>query len=157
MANDAPMTLELAPLPRTQTGPFLILGVDKDASRDAIESGWAQRLIWARKGLIAAPLEDINWARETLGDSAKRHLYDASTLNPDTTAGVLRMLLNKTPISTPLEDEKDLSGFSLPGEIPDAAELRASITAPELPGDLPAARALLEGATRAKIDPWDVF
>ena len=30
---NAPIVLQLAPLPRTQIGPFLILGVDKDASR----------------------------------------------------------------------------------------------------------------------------
>ena len=31
-----PVMLQLAPLPRTQIGPFLILGVDKDADRDTV-------------------------------------------------------------------------------------------------------------------------
>ena len=65
-----PVTVELAPLPRTQVGPFLILGVDKDATKEDIEAGWAQRFIWARRNQIPIPLEDINWARDTLGDSA---------------------------------------------------------------------------------------
>src|SRR5688572_1680666 len=72
MAHDGPLVLKLAPLPRNQVGPFLILGVDKDAPRDAIEAAWAQRLIWARKGQTPVPLEDINWAREVLNDPDRR-------------------------------------------------------------------------------------
>ena len=33
---NTPIVLQLAPLPRTQIGPFLILGVDKDATREVI-------------------------------------------------------------------------------------------------------------------------
>jgi len=33
-----PVMLQLAPLPRTQIGPYLILGVDKDADKETIES-----------------------------------------------------------------------------------------------------------------------
>ncbi len=46
MAANNPVMLQLAPLPRTQIGPFLILGVDKDADKETVESQWAQRLIW---------------------------------------------------------------------------------------------------------------
>src|SRR5437764_11611553 len=87
-----PVQLEIAPLPRMQVGPFLILGADKGADRDAIEACWAQRLIWARKGLTKTPLEDINWARETLCDTERRVRADAASLNVDTTAGVLKAL-----------------------------------------------------------------
>ncbi len=41
-----PVLVDLAPLPRSQIGPFLILGIDKGADRDALEANWAQRLIW---------------------------------------------------------------------------------------------------------------
>src|SRR6516162_2079496 len=87
-----PVILDLAPLPRAQIGPFLILGVDKDADRDAIEAAWAQRLIWARKNLTQSPLEDINWAREMMSDSDRRVRADVGSLNVDTTDGVLKRL-----------------------------------------------------------------
>ena len=67
-----PIVLELAPLPREQVGPFLILGVDKDAGPEQIEANWARRVVWARKGQLDVPLQDVNWAREVLGDHAKR-------------------------------------------------------------------------------------
>ena len=60
MSTSSPLMVELAPLPRSQVGPFLILGVDKDAEKESIEAGWAQRLIWARRNQIPTPLEDVN-------------------------------------------------------------------------------------------------
>ena len=56
-----PVVLELAALPREQLGPFLLLGLDKNADAEAIEASWAQRVIWARKNQIRTPLGDINW------------------------------------------------------------------------------------------------
>ena len=44
-----PVVLELAPLPREQIGPFLILGIEKDATLDQVEAGWAARLKQARR------------------------------------------------------------------------------------------------------------
>src|SRR5438094_899587 len=67
-----PVMLDLAPLPRTQVGPFLLLGLDKDADKDTLEANWAQRLIWARKNQTKAALEDINWAREILSEYERR-------------------------------------------------------------------------------------
>jgi len=46
-----PVILELASLPREQIGPFLLLGLDKDADKEQIEANWARRVIWARKNL----------------------------------------------------------------------------------------------------------
>src|SRR5579862_4026770 len=92
-----PVVLDLAPLPRLQVGPFLILGVDKNAQREAIEAAWAQRLIWARKNLTKTPLEDINWAREVLNDSERRLRADEASLNVDTTDSVLLRLKEQFP------------------------------------------------------------
>ena len=33
-----------------------------------IESNWADRVRWSRKGLLKIPLEDVNWARDGLAD-----------------------------------------------------------------------------------------
>src|SRR3954464_3729464 len=89
---NVPIVLQLAPLPRTQVGPFLILGVDKDASRETIEAAWAEKVKQARRGQIKVPLEDINWAREMLNGKDSRIRCDAVAFNVDTTDGTLRKL-----------------------------------------------------------------
>jgi hypothetical protein len=88
--------IELADLPREQVGPFLLLGLDKSATKEEVDAHWADRLKWARKQLIKVPLEDINWARETLNDVERRVRADAASLNVDTTAGTLRRLAEQT-------------------------------------------------------------
>jgi len=85
--NLEPVLLELATLPREQMGPFLMLGLEKDASKDDIEGHWAERIKWARKGQYNVPLEDINWARELVTDPEKRPAADAASLNADTVDG----------------------------------------------------------------------
>src|SRR5438132_13782945 len=57
MANhdQEPVVLELAPLPREKSGPFLLLGVEKDADKELIEASWARRVIGARKNQISVP------------------------------------------------------------------------------------------------------
>ena len=80
MATNTPIVLQLAPLPRTQIGPFLILGVEKDASREVIEAAWAEKVKQARRGQVKTPLEDINWAREMLTSKDSRIRCDAIAL-----------------------------------------------------------------------------
>src|SRR2546421_10555901 len=88
--NDPPV--DLAPLPRERVGPFIILGVPKDATDEAIEAAWAQRVLWARQGKTAIPLEDIHWARAILRDPDQRLAADAASLNPDNGSDELRRL-----------------------------------------------------------------
>ena len=160
---EQPLVLQLAPLPRQQIGPFLILGVDKDAHKDVIEAAWAQRLIWARKNQFRIALEDINWAREIINDPERRVRADAVSFNIDTTDGLLKKLRERyqgkgRPIAgcKPLDIEKNLSEYTPPTPAPDAAELRAQIPLPELPREVPAVKLILEQAVKAAVDPWDV-
>ena len=160
---DRPMVLQLAPLPRQQIGPFLILGVDKDAPKDVIEAAWAQRLIWARKNQFRIALEDINWAREIINDPERRLRADAVSFNIDTTDGLLKKLRDRyqgkgrTATSCkPLDVEKNLSEYAPPTPVPDAAEVRAQIPLPEVPREVPAVKLILELAVKAALDPWDV-
>jgi hypothetical protein len=162
-APDVPMVLQLAPLPRQQIGPFLILGVDKDAPKDIIEAAWAQRLIWARKNQIRIALEDINWAREIINDPERRVRADAVSFNLDTTDGLLRKLRDRyqgkgraAAGCKPLDVEKNLSEYAPPTPAPDATEVRAQVPLPEVPREVPAARAILEQAVKAPVDPWEV-
>jgi hypothetical protein len=163
MANPhEPVVLELAPLPREQVGPFLILGLDKDADKDQIEANWARRIIWARKGQTRLPLEDINWAREAVSDPEKRLRADVLSLNVDLSDGTLRRLGQRYGLAgaapaagwQPLDREKELSHYVPAVEVPDPEAVRAAIAVPEVPAEVPAAGRLLEEFARAPLDPW---
>jgi hypothetical protein len=157
-----PVILDLAPLPRTQIGPFLILGVDKDANRDAVEACWAQRLIWARKNMNKTPLEDVNWAREILNDVDRRIRADATSLNIDTTDGVVKRLRERfqgkeLPQSCkPLDIEKNLADYQPPTPLPDLDDVRRLIPAQQIPREVPAVQVILEEFVRQPIGPWDI-
>lgn len=160
--NQEPVVLELAPLPREQIGPFLILGLDKDADKDQIEANWAKRVIWARKGQTRLALEDVNWARETVNDPEKRLRCDLLSLNADTADGKLRRLAERYGVAggapaagwQPLDREKDLSQYVPAVEVPDPESVRAAIVVPEVPAEMPAAGRLLEQLAREPPHPW---
>jgi hypothetical protein len=158
-----PVLLELAPLGREQIGPFLLLGVDKQADQAAVERSWADRLKLARWNQIDVSLADINWARAILSDPEKRIRAEAATLNLDTADAVLRRLEEQFgcdgPMGArckPLDVERDLTDYSPAVEIPDTATYRASIVAGEIPEEVPAARKILEECLREPLDPWDL-
>jgi hypothetical protein len=162
-SNHEPIVLEVAALPREQIGPFLILGVDKDAANGEIEAHWAQRLIWARAKQIRVPLEDVNWAKEILLDRDKRILADVVSLNPDIAAGELHQLLEKhgplepevttwEPRESPLPELPDPPA----NLIPEVESLRAQLNVPEIPLELPAIDRMFEEIVAAPLDPWAV-
>jgi len=161
--TEQPVVLELAPLAREQVGPFLLLGVPKTAAKEEIEANWARRLIWARKSQIRTPLEDVNWAREILGDADKRVRADVASLNLDTTDGVLRRLAErregKQPSAArfqPLDVEKSLADYTPPAEVPDRNEVKAGITVPDVPEEFPAVARLLDEYLKEPLDPWQL-
>ena len=150
--------VEVVPMPREQVGPFLLLGVDKTASAEEIEAAWAQRVLWARKGQIAVPLEDINWAREVLTDPAKRRQADLSSLNPDTASGILQQLNEQygqgIPRWIPYDDQRLLAEEPPPIPLPTVAEILADVAPPALPDAMPAVSELLQELAGGPLDPW---
>lgn len=159
--HEEPIVLELAPLPREQVGPFLILGVDKDAGPEQVEANWARRVVWARKGQLGVPLQDVNWAREILADPDKRVAADAASLNADTTEHTLRGLEQEfgiadagSPAWAPLDVEQPPLDYTPPVDVPDPEAVRRATAEPDLPADEPAAAVLLEQFARAPLDPW---
>jgi hypothetical protein len=158
---NTPIVLELAPLPREQVGPFLILALPKDADKEIIEAHWAQRVIWARKNQIAVPLEDVNWAREIISDPDKRVRADVASFNLDTTEATLRKLASRyeSPRALPgtvgpLDVEKPLTEDAEAFEIPDVLEESQKVRLPEVPDEFPAVELLLEQRIAQPIDPW---
>ena len=162
--NGEPVMLDLASLPREQVGPFLLLGLAKESDKDRIEANWADRLKWARKNLMKVPLEDINWARDILNDLDKRIRCDASSLNLDTTDGVLQTLAKRFGVAAgqtgrawqPLDSEKALADYMPPAEVPDLQAVRAAVAVPPVPEELPAVAGLLERLAQMPLDPWAV-
>jgi hypothetical protein len=161
--NDEPIVLELAPLARETVGPFLLLGLEKDAGADQIEAHWAKRIIWARKRQIRIALEDINWAREVCNDPKRRAAADVVALNADTAERALRRLARRYGgpeagggLWQPLEDDAVLA-YHLPlPEAPPAGVDQQSIPRPEVPFQLPVAPGLLQALVQFDADPWTV-
>jgi len=160
MAN--PVVLELATLPREQVGPFLLLGLSKDASKEQIEENWADRIKWARKQLSKVPLEDINWARDVLNDVDKRIRADAASLNADTTDNILGKLAQRYGgngqgrMWQPLDSEKPLADYMPPAEVPTLESVRSALVVPEVPEEYPLVPQLLEWLAQAPLDPWNL-
>ena len=163
MPPNAPIVLQLAPLPRTQIGPFLLLGVDKDASRDTIEAAWAEKVKQARRGQIKTPLEDINWAREMLTSKESRVRCDAVALNIDTTDSTLKKLKERYQGKQvvemrckPIDTEKWLADYTPATLVPSVDEVRQLVQLPEIPREVPAVRVMLENFIKEPIDPWQI-
>ena len=157
-----PVVLDLASLPREQMGPFLMLGLDKSADKTAIESHWADRIKWARRNLVKVALEDINWARDVLGDVERRIKADASSLNADTSEGLLAQLARRFGLEggqttrqwQPLDSEKALADYVPSAEVPEIEGVRQAIHVPALPEEVPAVPSLLGEWARKPLDPW---
>jgi hypothetical protein len=152
-SHDVPVAI--APLPRERVGPFLILGVPKDAGDEAIQAAWAQRVLWARQGKTAIPLEDIHWARAVLRDPEQRLAADAASLNPDIAGEELRRLtrlwnLDGRPDWKPLDPDPP----ELETNVPDPVALRPTVMAPAIPVDLPGVARWLDDFARGALDPW---
>jgi hypothetical protein len=156
--ENEPVILELAPLPREQVGPFLLLGLEKDADKEQIEAHWAQRVIWARKNYIRVALQEINWAREVIRDAERRGRADVASFNADTADLVLRRLAERFgaagPTWQPLDVERQLADYTPDTAVPDPAEVREAITLPEVPEEVPAVPCLLEQWIQEPLDPW---
>jgi hypothetical protein len=161
MPRNDPVVLELASLAREQTGPFLLLGVDKTADKQTIEAHWADRVRWARKGQLKVPLEDVNWARNALADVEGRLRADCASLNLDLADSLLAALAARFGVGAPTglrwqpRDREAPPASSVPAaEVPDPVEVAASVVLPEVPDNLPGVRSLLEQLAAAPPDPW---
>lgn len=164
MANNEPVVLDLALLPREQVGPFLLLGIDKTADKDTIDASWAERLKWARRNQLKISLEDINWAKDVLADNEKRLRMDAASMNADLADNLVARLAARFGATggqvkrlwQPLDVEKPLAEYEPPGEVPPSAEVRAALEVPPMPADLPGVPAILEAHALQAVDAWAV-
>ena len=157
----APVILELAPLPRDQIGPFLLLGVPKDAERRQIEANWAERVKAARKNQLKVALEDINWAREIVNDPDKRFRAACANLNLDTADATLQRLAETYGLTDslrpgwkPYDSERPLADYTPDLTLPDPQAIGQTIAVPEVPLELPAVARLLQQFLPESLDPW---
>jgi hypothetical protein len=154
--SDVPVAA--APLSREQVGPFLILGVPKDADDATIEAAWAQRVLWARQGKSRTPLEDIHWARAVLRDPEQRLVADAASLNPDVGGEELRRLARLWGLDAarPGWSPLDPDPTAMAADVPDPDTIRPTMPAPAVPVELPGVARWLEEFARAPLDPWAI-
>jgi hypothetical protein len=154
---DSPPGIELTLLPRERVGPFLILGVPKDADAATIDAHWAQRVLWARQGKSRIPLEDIHWARAVLRDPEQRLAADVASLNPDTTGDELRRLARLYHLDRPAWQPLDPEPTSAQaGEVPDPQDVRSGVPSPAVPTELPGVARWLDEFAHAPLDPWSL-
>jgi hypothetical protein len=142
-------------------GPFLILGLDKDASPEEVDKAWRERLQWVEQGWSNVSCDDLNWAHDVLLDPERRVAADAASLNPDTLAQPCRHLLTTSESadweqpSWPILDD---AWPELPPFPPDLPENRASEVGaapiPEIPREVPALTRLIKQWLDRPIDPW---
>jgi hypothetical protein len=159
-----PVVLELATLSREHIGPYLLLGLDKSADKEKIDSNWADRVKLAFKQQLKIPREDVNWAHDILKEIDKRIHCDVRSLNTDTTDGILCQMTERYGaggvkpgrVWQPLDNEKPLADYIPAAEVPSAAEVRAGLAAPDTPEETPFAVQLLDGLAQQPLDPWAV-
>lgn len=159
----APVVLELATLPREQIGPFLLLGVSKEATKDQIEENWSERLKWARRNQLKVPLEDVNWAKDALNDKERRIRADVASLNLDACDSLVRSLVRRYTGGTkgsllwqPLDCEKPLADYEPAADVPTIESVREGLVVPPLPEDAPAVTHLVRQLAQAALDPWNL-
>jgi hypothetical protein len=151
--------VELAPLPRDRVGPFLILGVAKDADAVTIEARWARSILWARQGKKHTPLGDVHWAREVLRNPDLRFPADVASLNADVVGDDLRKLAilyhldQDRPAWTPIDPEPPAMRGT---DIPEPNDVKATLPVPEIPTELPGVARWLSEFAQAAIDPWSI-
>jgi hypothetical protein len=142
---------------REDAGPFLILGIDKDADAASIESQYQLRLGMSQRSEIKWTDGDLAWAREQLLDRDLRTAADANSLNADLASGDVRRLSrlyridSVVPAWEPMDPEP-------PAELPEAnidlAALVADMPTPTVPLELPAITRWLDRCAAIGLDPW---
>lgn len=147
---------------REEAGPFLILGIDKDANDASVEAQYELRKLASQRGELKWSADDIEWARDQLLNSDRRVIADADSWNTDIASGdVLRLIRlyrmeNTSAGWEPLDPEP-------PAELPitniDMDALVAELSLPDAPLELPAIARWLERCGSVGLDPWspDVF
>jgi hypothetical protein len=142
---------------REDAGPFLILGIDKDADAASIESQYQARLDLMRRGDIKWSESDLTWAREQLVDRDRRTVADADSWNADLASGDVRRLsrLYRTDSLIPGWEPMDPEP---PAELPqaniDLDAIIAKMPTPAVPLELPAIARWLDRCSAIGLDPW---
>ncbi len=159
--NHEPLIVELAPLPREQMGPFLLLGLDKDASAEQIATHAAERLAWAQEAPLPVSAEDINWAQDVLREPEARLRADVASLNLDLAEQMIGQLAARFAVDShraglwqPIDIPEPADEDSTP--LPDPEALRTSIVLPDPPSEAPAIARIVQEWIEQPMDPWAI-
>lgn len=146
------------PADRDDYGPFLLLGVDKDADAATVQSHCVERMRWLDEGAGRFQRADLEWAQGELADAEARLAADLNHLNPDLASGAVGRLtrlyhLDGTPPGwEPLDPEPTPA---LPGGgIIDATFAAATLPPPAAPLDFPSLDRWAANLLHVGGDPW---
>lgn len=145
-------------IPRELAGPFIILGVDKDADDATIESHYHSQLTSIERGECNWSPDDLEWARCQLSEAKSRLSADLESLNADLASGEIHRLARlyrldgSPPGWEPIDPEP-------PAPLPniediDPVTLAANVAMPEFGVEIPAIDTWLQQFAAAVTDPW---
>lgn len=143
---------------RELAGPFIVLGVDKDADEAAINNHFHLQCLAAARGELQWTQGDLEWARQLLHDSKRRLVADLDSVNADLASGEVNRLSRvyhldrSTPGWEPLDPEPPMA-------LPDTADFDPQamvdgIAKTDIPVELPVIDAWLQKFAGAVTDPW---
>lgn len=142
---------------RNDAGPFLVLGIDKDADDACVTAQFEARLELARRHEINWTEADLIWARDQLLTQDLRTIADAESWNVDLASGDVRRLARLYRVDSDIPSWEPIDPEP-PAELPEAkidvSTLIAELPAPTLPLDFPAVDRWLDQYANIGIDPW---
>jgi hypothetical protein len=152
-----PVVLDLAPLPKEKMGPFIILGVAKEATPKEIESAFQERLLGIQAGDFPLGEEDIHWAKERLSDPEDRLNADVVSMNAEILNSPIRRM-NKSDSENSWSSRDATTRFNVTIE----EDLQLAIDAitkdlvvPDLEFDVSKLGRLIKESENPSWDPWN--
>lgn len=141
----------------SDVGPYIILGIDKDADPATLPEVCARRVEAARAGELTWTEEQIVAALEVLHAPEERLESDVESFNTDIASGEVRRLARLYrvdgggPAWEPMDPEPPTELTELTF---DAAGLAAEAPAPDVPLELPSVETWLTQYAAGASNPW---
>jgi hypothetical protein len=148
--NDLPL--------RERAGPFLILGIDKDADAATIAAQFERQRHAVQAGLCHWTLDDLDWARNELQDAKQRLAADLNSLDVDLASGEIHRLARLYSLADgrpgwePLDPEPKVE--LMPPAAVSVERLVADVPQPDVPLEIPAINRWLDQFAHQVADPW---
>jgi len=150
--NDIPL--------RDRAGPFVVLGVDKDADATTLETHFERQRQAIQEGEALWTLEDLEWAHNELQDPKRRLTADINSLDVDLAFGEIHRLARLYCLSDDLPGWEPLDPEPTPEILAtdsiNIEQLVADTPQPDVPLEIPAINRWLDQFAQQVADPWTI-